>query len=150
MKCLICGKENEQDAKYCVDCGALLSQPNYDQYGGNTVQEKPYNPRVIYAKPAMILGIVSLASGVICCLGPLSIVVSIVCGLLALIFGILSIKTDKQGQAVTGIVCGIIGLILGVLLVASIIIFQSAEFQQYLYDNYPELWQAIQDAMNQY
>ncbi|MFA6627403.1 MAG: zinc-ribbon domain-containing protein [Bacilli bacterium] len=147
MKCVTCGKENEDNAKYCVDCGAALVEASIFDADDPIVQEKPYNPKEVYAKPAMILGIVSLSFGIICCLGPISMVISILCGILAIIFSILSLKTDKRKNAVVGLVCGIIGLVLGILFTIAFIVINSPEFLSYLEQNYPEIWQAYQDAM---
>lgn len=151
MKCQVCGKENDIDAKYCVDCGALLTKTEEkDPYQVYEVQEKPYNSREAYAKPAMILGLVSLGFGIICCFGPLSIIISIVCGILAIVFSILAMKTTQKGKAVTGLVCGIIGLLFGIMLLTIMILFNDPAFLAYLQENYPEFWQAFQDALQQY
>ena len=73
------------------------------------------------AGAAMVLGIVSIITGVFscCCLGP----VSIICGILAINFGGKAIREidggladpADRGKANTGRICGIIGLVLGIL-----------------------------------
>ena len=57
----------------------------------------------------MVLGIIAL---VLFCI----VYISIPCAILALIFGILSVKSSKRGMAIAGITTGAIGFILTVLL----------------------------------
>ena len=64
---------------------------------------------------ALILGIVSL---VFFCLW----YVSIPCGILAIIFGIMGIKSEDKPMAITGLVTGAIGLIVSILLIFIIIV----------------------------
>ena len=63
---------------------------------------------------------------------------------------ILSLKTKERGKAVAGLICGIIGLFLGLLLLGITLLFINPAFLEYLRENYPEFWQAIQDAMEQF
>ncbi len=149
MKCPVCNSLNDQGARYCAYCGANLTVTTTFISKESLVQAE-YNPRTVYAKPAMILGIISLVFGVICCMGPISIVLSIIPGILAIIFSILSLKTKERGKAVAGLICGIIGLFLGLLLLGITLLFINPAFLEYLRENYPEFWQAIQDAMEQF
>lgn len=150
MKCPVCGNLNDNDAKYCSSCGANLQVSNTYEQQARSVTSTSYNPKVVYAKPAMILGIISLSFGIICCFGPISIAVSILAGISAIILSILSIKTEEKGRAITGLVCGIIGLLLGITLLSVVLLFTDPQFLIYLQDNYPELWEAIEDALQQY
>ncbi len=69
----------------------------------------------------MVLGIISIVSGVFscCCLGP----VSIICAILAINFGGKAMREidagladpADRGKANAGRICGIIGLVLGIL-----------------------------------
>ena len=62
-----------------------------------------------FAIASMVLGIIAL---VLFCI----VYISIPCAILALIFGILSVKSSKRGMAIAGITTGAIGFILTVLL----------------------------------
>lgn len=70
----------------------------------------PKTDRKGFGIAAMVLGIVSL---VFFCLW----YISIPCAILALIFGILGVKSTGKGMAITGIVTGSIGLVVTVLIV---------------------------------
>jgi len=127
MKCNSCGHENEVTANYCEVCGAAL---NVSTVRGNEVREDK-NPGL--AKASMILGIVSLVFGVLCCFGIISAVISLGCGITAIVFAIMSWKSSKQSQAIAGLVCAIIGVILGAII---LFIFLNQEalivwFEQY-------------------
>ena len=60
-----------------------------------------------FAVASLVLGIVSY---VVCCVGPIT-------QILAVIFGIIGIKSSKKGLAIAGIILGAIGI------VSSIVIF---------------------------
>ena len=64
----------------------------------------------------MILGIVAL---VLFCIW----YISIPCGILAIIFGALGVKTMDKGMAVAGIVTGAIGLVISICIIMAIFIF---------------------------
>ena len=50
--------------------------------------------------------------------------ISIPCGILAIIFGILGIKTTNKSMAIAGLITGSIGLIISFLIVALLLVFQ--------------------------
>ena len=62
-----------------------------------------------FAIAALVLGIVAL---VLFCV----YYISIPCGILAIIFGILALKSSKKGMAIAGLVTGSIGLFLTLLI----------------------------------
>lgn len=76
--------------------------------GTQTTDEMPKDRKGL-AIAAMVLGIVSL---VLFCIW----YISIPCAILAIIFGILSLKSTKRGMAIAGITTGAIGFVLMVVL----------------------------------
>jgi hypothetical protein len=68
------------------------------------------NGREGMAIAALVLGIVGVVSCI--CYG-----LSIIPGVLALIFGILSIKSSRKGMAIAGIICGAIAIILAIFFI---------------------------------
>ena len=58
---------------------------------------------------ALVLGIIAI---VLCCLW----YVSIPCGIIALILGIIGLKSSKRGMSIAGIITGVIGMILSIVL----------------------------------
>ena len=66
-----------------------------------------------FAIAALVLGIIAI---VLCCIW----YVSIPCGIIALILGILGRKTNKKGMSTAGIVTGVIGMILCIVLYVGI------------------------------
>lgn len=77
-----------------------------------------------FAIAALVLGIVAI---VLCCIW----YVSIPCGIIALILGILGRKSSKKGMSTAGIVTGVIGMILCLVLYLGVVflglsIFNSA------------------------
>ena len=71
--------------------------------------EEPKKDKKGLAIAAMVLGIVSL---VLFCIW----YISLPCAILALVFGILSLKSSKRGMAIAGVVTGAVGFILMVVL----------------------------------
>ena len=87
-----------------------------------TANNTPQKDRKGFAIAALVLGIVSI---VLACVWFLSIP----CGILAIIFGALSLKSSKRGFSIAGIITGIIGtlaLIIILILSFGIYIFNNA------------------------
>ena len=78
--------------------------------------KKEKKDRKGFSIAALVLGIVSI---VLFCLW----YISIPCGILAVIFGILGIKSTRKGMSIAGLVTGAIGLIVSVLIVAALFMF---------------------------
>ena len=88
----------------------------------STTNNTPQKDRKGFAIAALVLGIVSI---VLACVWFLSIP----CGILAIIFGALSLKSSKRGFSIAGIITGIIGtlaLIIILILSFGIYIFNNA------------------------
>lgn len=79
-------------------------------------EEKNQKDRKGFAIASMVLGIVAL---VFFCIW----YISIPCGILAIIFGILAIKSTGRGMAIAGLITGSIGFVLTILIFISIFIF---------------------------
>lgn len=85
----------------------------------------PTNDKKGFSIAALVLGIIAL---VLCCIW----YVSIPCGIIALILGIIGLKSSKRGMSIAGIITGVIGMILSIVLVIAIVmlgvsIFNSAK-----------------------
>lgn len=85
----------------------------------------PANDKKGFSIAALVFGIIAL---VLCCIW----YVSIPCGIIALILGIIGLKSSKRGMSIAGIITGVIGMILSIVLVIAIVmlgvsIFNSAK-----------------------
>lgn len=85
----------------------------------------PANDKKGFSIAALVLGIIAL---VLCCIW----YVSIPCGIIALILGIIGLKSSKREMSIAGIITGVIGMILSIVLVIAIVmlgvsIFNSAK-----------------------
>ena len=85
----------------------------------------PANDKKGFSIAALVLGIIAL---ILCCIW----YVSIPCGIIALILGIIGLKSSKRGMSIAGIITGVIGMILSIVLVIAIVmlgvsIFNSAK-----------------------
>lgn len=78
--------------------------------------EKSKKDRKGFCIASMVLGIVAM---VFFCLW----YISIPCGILALIFGILGVKSTNKGMAIAGIVTGAIGLLISFLIIVIFFIY---------------------------
>ena len=75
----------------------------------------PANDKKGFSIAALVLGIIAI---VLCCIW----YVSIPCGIIALILGIIGLKSSKRGMSIAGIITGVIGMILSIVLVVSIVL----------------------------
>lgn len=80
------------------------------------VVEEPKKDRKGFCIASMVLGIIAL---VLFCVWYLSIP----CAILAVIFGILGIKSKGKGMAIAGLVTGSIGLVVSVFIIIFLVIF---------------------------
>lgn len=80
------------------------------------VVEKPKKEKKGFCIASMVLGIVAL---VFFCIW----YISIPCGILAVIFGILGIKTINKGMAIAGLITGSIGLVISTLILIALFMF---------------------------
>ena len=117
-KCVICGNENEEGAKYCAVCGSQLSQVqnNYSSTPTYEVVEPVKEDK--FGTTSMVVGIVSIATTILCCMFPLGIVG----GAVSTIMGIISlVKAKSSGKAVAGIICGALAFVIGLFIAISLI-----------------------------
>lgn len=119
--CQICGTVNEADAKYCAVCGSQLS--SVVQKTEVVSQSPSVNVYVTdnkFATASMVIGIISLIASLTCCL----FVLSLIGGVVAIVFGIIALKKDPSntGKPLAGIICGAIGAIIGFIMLISVIV----------------------------
>lgn len=74
----------------------------------------PTNDKKGFSIAALVLGIIAI---VLCCIW----YVSIPCGIIALILGIIGLKSSKRGMSIAGIITGVIGMILSIVLVIIVV-----------------------------
>ena len=114
MFCPNCGKELNDNVKFCDACGTEIirtQEPNADYVQPIILDEKPKNDG--FAIASLVLGIASL----LCCGG--------ITAILSVIFGAISISKSKRlnnksnGMAIAGLVLGIVSLVMLIVFVAS-------------------------------
>lgn len=129
-KCVICGNQNEEDAKYCAVCGSQLSQSqkNYSYTPVYDAVEPVKEDK--FGTTSMVVGIVSIATTVLCCMFPLGIIG----GAVSTIMGIVSlVKTKSSGKAVAGIACGAVAFVIGLFIAIYLIaVMNDPEFMAML------------------
>ena len=77
------------------------------------MEEKKSNGLAI---ASLVLGIVAI---VLCCVW----YISIPCGILAIVFGTIGLRSSKRGMSISGIVTGIIGMIISIFIILMLVIF---------------------------
>lgn len=128
--CETCGKQMEEEATFCPNCGAQTAnaaqtnQQNgqgevptaYDQgvpVYGQPVMPEPQNNSVGLAVASMVCGIVSLVFS--CCVPWVTFILALV----GVILGGISLSNKKggKGMAIAGVVCSIVALVPAVIMV---------------------------------
>lgn len=70
------------------------------------------------------LSIASMVLGIVACTFCCNVIIAIPCGVLAIVFGVIQLKKNKDNMAKAGLVTGIVGLsIPGVIVLGSLISF---------------------------
>lgn len=80
------------------------------------VTEEPKKDRKGFCIASLVLGIIAL---VFFCVW----YVSIPCAILAIIFGVLGIKSTGKGMAIAGLITGSIGLVVSILIIVFLFVF---------------------------
>lgn len=83
---------------------------NENQNSNNVETNAVENKKKNFSIAALVLGIVAL---VLSCIW----YISIPCAILAIIFGVLGLKSSKRGMSIAGITTGAIGMVLSILLI---------------------------------
>lgn len=106
--CPYCGTAVSAQAIICPKCGLSLNS------GAMAAAVPPRGDaeKNGMATAGMVMGILSIATVAGC---GLCIPISLIFGILGLIFGIVGRKSQKRGRAIAGIVCGSIGLVLSLV-----------------------------------
>ena len=116
----------------------VYGQPMYPAY---PYAFPPKDPHAAKANWALALGIVAVALPIISCM--LGAPLALICGIVALILGGVSIGKvfpQNKGKAIAGLVLGIVGVLLGILSIIMLMtslssVTNSDEFKQF-YDQY--------------
>lgn len=93
----------------------LNNNQNLNTAESNAIENKKKN----FSIAALVLGIVAL---VLSCIW----YISIPCAILAIIFGILGLKSSKRGMSIAGITTGAIGMVISILLIVAVFLFSFA------------------------
>ena len=122
--CPHCGKENTEDAVYCVNCGKEIEQPQEPNNQPSQMAGQ-YPSGSTVGKSSLILGIFSLVCTVICCCFPVVFILAPISIILALV-SIFKHKNDSHGKAIAGLICA--GIALAVCIFIVIMIPQVMEY----------------------
>lgn len=136
MKCSVCGHDNPDIAVYCGDCGAKLLEETdcaapVDADGFESINDDtqltsapsaqytspyaaPIAPAGDRSKSGMALASLILGCTSICCC--CFVFLALPCAVLAVIFGIIGLKSSRKGLAIAGLATGICGLAFAVYL----------------------------------
>lgn len=112
MYCNKCGKEVDNNEKFCPYCGNKLTD---DAVVSGETTTATSNASLVFAIIGLVLGISSIAL----CFVP---IFGIMLGLAGIVLAILGLKSRKHGMAVTGLALSIVGAILSVILTISIMV----------------------------
>lgn len=92
----------------------------------------PANDKKGFSIAALVLGIIAL---VLCCIW----YVSIPCGIIALILGIIGLKSSKRGMSIAGIITGVIGIVLTAVVAINLLSFITSSSFRFITELFEEL-----------
>ena len=117
--------DNKEEVLQEVVINEVKEEPKKTETQANNVDAQRNRKGLAIA--SMVLGIVSLVLFCIWC-------ICIPCAILAIVFGILSLKSNGKGMAIAGISTGAVGFILMVILYAFIFIVDFGIYSELLDD----------------
>lgn len=83
-----------------------MDEKNID---GEVINNNPVKDKKGFSISALILGIIAIIFSCLC-------FISVPCGIVAIILGILSIKSSKRKMSIAGIITGAIGIVISIIL----------------------------------
>ncbi len=131
MNCPNCGKEVKETDKFCPECGALVQNDGTSQ---DTINAEVVHTSTTYTNTAQEgeqngLSITSLVLGIasFVCIA-INTFLTILCAILAIIFGAIGRKKGAKGIGTAGLVLGIIALVIEVIIIifAMMLVFHVA------------------------
>ena len=78
------------------------------------IKEEPEKDKKGFSIAALVLGIIAI---VCCCVW----YISVPCGILAIIFGVVGIKSSKIGMSIAGLITGAIGLVISIVMFIALV-----------------------------
>ena len=106
----------DEEKKEIIEVEKVSNTEETKKEATTKVVEEPKKDKKGFCIASLVLGIVAL---VFFCLW----YISIPCGILAIIFGILGIKTINKGMAIAGLITGSIGLVISTLILIALFMF---------------------------
>ena len=133
MYCPNCGQQNNDDSKFCLHCGASLTEPVEVSDNPPTPRAEPSHPdevpRLQYAASVTRNSGMAIASLVLGIVSYPLYFIAIFPGALAIIFGTISIGQINRDPSLGGKGMAVAGLVLGIIAVAFwilVVIFASS------------------------
>ena len=103
-------EETKQEKNEEVKTEAPKEEPKVE-----VVKEEPEKDKKGFSIAALVLGIIAI---VLCCVW----YISIPCGILAIIFGVIGIKSSKKGMSIAGLITGAIGLVISIIIFFTLVV----------------------------
>ena len=104
-------EETKQEKNEEVKTEAPKEEPKVE-----VVKEETEKDKKGFSIAALVLGIIAI---VLCCIW----YISVPCGILAIIFGIIGIKSSKKGMSIAGLITGAIGLVISIIMFVALVFF---------------------------
>lgn len=105
---------------------------NVESEVNQSTNTTPTNDKKGFSIAALVLGIIAL---VLCCIW----YVSIPCGIIALILGIIGLKSSKRGMSIAGIISGAIGIVLTAVIAINLLSFITSSSFRFITALFEEL-----------
>ena len=102
-------EETKQEKNEEVKTEAPKEEPKVE-----VVKEETEKDKKGFSIAALVLGIIAI---VLCCIW----YISVPCGILAIIFGIIGIKSSKKGMSIAGLITGAIGLVISIIMFVALV-----------------------------
>ena len=126
MNCNNCGRENQHGSSFCVECGMPLEGATQ-----NFIDQEINLTKAKYANTSLILGIIGTAISVICCcLWYITPFITIVLGVLGIVFGAKSLNSPSRTKAQWGLALSIIAIVITIAITLFIVIYYINNVEQ--------------------
>ena len=102
-------EETKQEENEEVKTEAPKEEPKVE-----VIKEEAEKDKKGFSIAALVLGIIAI---VLCCVW----YISIPCGILAIIFGIIGIKSSKKGMSIAGLITGAVGLVISIIIFIALV-----------------------------
>lgn len=109
---------------------------NQYSYSEDTAADKKRKDNTAHdlAAASLVLGVISVVFSLLCCCGIFSWIISIICGIIGIILGVMAKDSQgkREGMTIAGIICSIAGIVISILVIILVVVIYANSLKDFI------------------